>query len=1402
VGAVTDRLLVDLAADGRVSVSMWLDGELPSPVGEPFELVWPLNADDLEDLRWYLEDYLRAPFGVYGERGPRVAAKLTNWGQAVFAAVFGAGPARDAYVRMRVRAHADLEIVFRSSSPRWLGLPWELLFDPARARPVALDRIALSRSLPADALADVFAVGGERLRVLMVISRPRGVADVGYRMIARPLLERLETVRGSVELVVLRPPTLDGLAEVLAKARAAKEPFQVVHFDGHGVLASRRSAAGSGTQGLSDQGVLVFEKPGGGPDQVPAAEVARVLAAAQVPVVVINACQSGAVGKRLEAALATRLLLVGAASVVAMAYSVYAVAAAEFMAAFYERLFAGDRVSDAVSSGRDRLARRDKRPSPKGEMPLADWVVPVHYLRRDVHFPDLRTRPGATPSLDMELDRLRERPVADFSAALAPVDAFVGRDGLFYTLEAVVGHQRVVVLHGQGGIGKTELAKAFGRWWRDTGGVENPQWAIWHSFEPGLASYSLDGVIAEIGLRVFGADFGRLGPSQRRESVIQFLSEQCLLLIWDNFETVYSMPDSTSATPPLNAAERDELQWFLTYVGARTNSVVLVVSRTEETWLGSLRRIPVSGLTPDEAIEYADQVLAAYPSAVPRRAKRAFAELMEWFNGHPLGMRVVLPYLEDTDPEVLLTALRGTTTLPGLDGVLTASVTYSVDHLSTNTCRLLVAVSMFQGVADVLVLHVFSQLPGVPKRFRGYTKDDWTRVLDEATRVGLLSNIGGAMYGIHPALPAYLVHRWRLDEAGHYDQERTSAETVLLEAYATLGDALLQQVQGGYAAVAFARIDQQRRTLNGLLGYALDHGLWGQALCIAQPLDGYWNARGLTEEARGWVDRARLALEGADGSPPVLDDVTGALWLFFVGCEANRQVTTQQLQAAESTFREINKMLLRQPESQKQRERLAVVYHSLGMIAEKRLHLDEAENQYRQSLTIHEELRDRPGMAYSYHQLGVIAERRGRLDDAKKWCRKSLTILEELGDRPGMAASCNLLGAIVAQQGHLDNAEDWYGKSLTIFKELGDRPGMAASYHQLGIIADKRGHPDVAEDWYRQSLTIKEGLGDRSGMALSYHNLSVIAQRRGHLDVAEEWCRHALTIEEDLGDRPGMASNYHQLGIVAYERGHLDDAEHWHRQSLTIEEDLGDRSGMASSYHQLGRIAQRRGNLDDAEHWYRQSLTIKEDLDDRPGMASSYKELGTIALQRGDLDDAEHWYRQSLTIEEELGNRSAMAHGYCVLGAVAGQNGHLNDAEACYRKSLTILEEAGDRSSTMAFGYYELGRVAQVRGNLDDAEDCYCESLTIQKELGNLPGMARIYVQVGLMAEARGRLEEAMEWIVRCVALFDEFPHQATATGPVHLVRLTAELGVNTLKRCWYRLTNRPLPPAIRDFIE
>ena len=634
--------------------------------------------------------------------------------------------------------------------------------------------------------------------------------------------------------------------------------------------------------------------------------------------------------------------------------------------------------------------------------------------------------------------------------------------------------------------------------------MDRPEWVLWHSFEPGVVSFGLDGVITEIGLTVYGADFARLDPGQRRELVESLLVERRLLLIWDNFETVQSMPDPVGATPPLDEAGRQEIQRFLSRLSARGKSAVIITSRTSEDWLGPARRIAVGGLSREDAFEYAAALLAPYPATAQRRARRAFGELLEWLNGYPLSMRLILPRLEIADPGALLDGLRGIAPLPGGNdpggdrtASLAASISYSFSHLAKKTRRLLPAISLLRSVADANLLAIFSQEPDVPARFSGASREEWMEVVGDAARVGLLAEIGGGMYEIHPALPSYLSGQWHAEDAAGYEGTWNAAILAMAAASADFGTWLDERLTSGDAATAYMVIGLHRRTLGFMLAYALEHQFWEYARAIAQPLSRYWTVRGLDQEASVWTDRIQAVIEASyDGGPPSLDSPAGALWLLSAGARAGRLQRAMHLDDAELTYMQILNLLDAQPVSPQQQLRIAAAYHQLGMLTQDRGRLDEAEELYHKSLAIRQGFENRPGMATSFHQLGIIAQLRGRLEDAEQLFRRSLEISEQLGNLPDIAASNHQLGVIAQYRGRLDEADDWYRHALAINEELGNLPGMADSYHQLGIVAQNRGRLEDAQEWYRKSLIIFEDSGqpDRHGHQLS----SARRGRAGH----------------------------------------------------------------------------------------------------------------------------------------------------------------------------------------------------------------------------------------------------------------------------------------------------------------
>jgi hypothetical protein len=79
--------------------------------------------------------------------------------------------------------------------------------------------------------------------------------------------------------------------------------------------------------------------------------------------------------------------------------------------------------------------------------------------------------------------------------------------------------------------------------------------------------------------------------------------------------------------------------------------------------------------------------------------------------------------------------------------------------------------------------------------------------------------------------------------------------------------------------------------------------------------------------------------------------------------------------------------------------------------------------------------------------------------------------------------------------------------------------------------------------------------------------------------------------------------------------------------------------------------------------------------------------------------------------------------------------------------------------------------------------------------------MAATYVQLGYLAEDWQQPRQALDWMVRCVTLFGQFPHPATGPGPSQLARLTRQLDMPALEQAWRKVTGQPVPQPVRDYL-
>lgn len=455
-----------------------------------------------------------------------------------------------------------------------------------------------------------------------------------------------------------------------------------------------------------------------------------------------------------------------------------------------------------------------------------------------------------------------------------------------------------------------------------------------------------------------------------------------------------------------------------------------------------------------------------------------------------------------------------------------------------------------------------------------------------------------------------------------------------------------------------------------------------------------WLRRGAQyQEAKNWLEKA------------VATGLTGEnlAWAY---------VFLAQVRQALGERREDLRRLLEESQELSTDETISgYILYSLGHLLAELGQFQESEKVLHQALDIQAKTLGTAHRDYAgtLHCLAALLVEQGRYEEAEPITLKVLRIMERSTEpeSPDLLAARHDFASLQAKLGFFEEAESLLQKTLRDIRAvLGEEhPDFSASLHQMAVILSMQGKYVEAETFLRRSLDIKEKtLGiDHPDYGTSLHQLAFVQIRLGKFKAATELALASLKIE-GCNDTSRAATVY-QLANSLHEQGAYEDAEKLLRQALSmLRSQEAQPERVAFCLHALGVVLYQQ-DREDSEALFREALSTMEQTVGRthPKFAELLPALALLLSDRGDFDEAERLFRESIAIIEKVsGENLSLCPILTNLAVTLSRAGKVGDAEPLLQRALSLARNTQDVG-----GPYEaqiLNILAQVQAKLGRRE--------------------------------------------------------------------------------------------------
>lgn len=648
-----------------------------------------------------------------------------------------------------------------------------------------------------------------------------------------------------------------------------------------------------------------------------------------------------------------------------------------------------------------------------------------------------------------------------------PSKIFTGRKEKLDEFKTTFDSNRIILIEGVGGIGKTEFAAMC---------IEKHlqgKNVVWFD---GLSDSKMDALMS-------GAGFEDLIKGEKSDlakysGFVSLIERHEKIIFIDNFQDI----------------PYESFKDFLKFASRKLKNSHIILLSKENIADVQIARLLLEGLKEDSAT-YARRVIETYYKGVVIR-EDDLNNMCNKLDGHPLAIELavqLLSYGENADNIIeTIVELEGSKskefTKRLLDMVL--------DHPNTTTSEkeFMLKMSVFRGVFDY---------------------DASVYVLGKSDKSALYSLIDKLMispveggYRMHPLVRAICYKRLTDNKEVHAKAKdylktlRTDKTDIALEteifhhlSCAEMFDELADCVaQKGRDLIITGDVNFLKATIGTLIDKGLSRPEFNLFYGDIAQIKGEWN------DALAHFEKA-FSAEDSDERLKAEAYIKYGEMLYRKG----------DIKGSHEFFKDAYKLC-----KDIHRKEEARSLNDIGLVEQMFGNLNTALKKLEDAYEIRNLIDDKEGIAISLNNIGLIYRKQGKYKEALDEYQKALKIFKEIGDKSRIAVSINNIGVVCKLKGKHKEALEQYQESLKITEEIGDRSLIATSLNNIGLVYDAQGKYKEALEQYQESLKIREEVGDKEGIARSYHNFGTFYIENNDYMIALEYLFKSCALQRQM----------------------------------------------------------------------------------------------------------------------------------------------------------------------------------------------------------------------------------------------------------------------------------------------